>query len=65
MTPKLTKPRKPYVRARAAEPSTWAGLTGILAAILPVMPPQYQAVASAVAAVAGAVAVFKADPPKE
>jgi hypothetical protein len=58
------KPRK-YMRARAAEPSSWAGLGGILAAMLPALPPQYQAVASAVAAVAGAVAVFKADPPKE
>jgi hypothetical protein len=65
MTTKPARTRKPYVHARAAEPSTWAGLTGILAAMLPALPPQYQAVASAVAAVAGAVAVFKADPPKE
>jgi hypothetical protein len=62
MTP---KPRKRYVRARAAEPSSWAGMGAILAAMLPALPPQYQAVASAVAAGAGAVAVFKADPPKE
>lgn len=65
MTTKPARARKPYIRARAAEPSSWAGLGGILAAMLPVLPPQYQAVASAVAAVAGAVAVFKADPGKE
>jgi hypothetical protein len=53
---------KRRVKARAKEPSSYAGLSGILAALLPVLPAQYQAIAGAVGAVAGAVAIWRADP---
>lgn len=42
---------------RAKEPSTWAGLS-VLAALFGVPLEHYQAVATAIAGVAGAVAVF-------
>jgi len=57
-----TVKRKSYARRRAAEPSTYAGLGSILALALQFVPPQYQAIAAAAGALAGAVAVFKGDP---
>jgi uncharacterized protein (DUF2062 family) len=54
--------RKPYLKARAAEPSTWAALAGIFASITPFLPPQYQAIAAAAGAVVGAVGAMKGDP---
>ena len=56
------KKRRSYVRRRMAEPSTHAGIGAIAALLLPFVPPQYQAIAAAVGALAGAVAVLKGDP---
>lgn len=54
--------KKSTIRKRAAEPSSWAGLAGILASFTPFLPPQYQVIAAAAGAISGAVAAFKADP---
>lgn len=60
--PRPVTKRRSWAANRAQEPSTYAGLGALLASLLPVLPPQYQLVAGAIGAVAGAVAAFKRDP---
>lgn len=67
----VTRNGKPFALLLHTEPAAVeaalrahraARLGALLASLLPVLPPQYQLVAGAIGAVAGAVAAFKRDP---
>lgn len=49
-----------YILERAKEPSTFAGLAGVAGAV-GVASPTYSAITNLIMAIAGVIAVFKAD----